>query len=70
MEKLENNKVMFNPTVFVRIITENTRKDLSYNDPIAKLAVSPTRSALKMNNEVKMKDHSSEVLNMIANNFR
>jgi hypothetical protein len=34
MEKLKEPKVIFNPIVFVRIITENVRKDLSYNDPL------------------------------------
>ena len=67
MENLKAQKVIFNSTVFVRIITENFRKDQSYNNPIAKLAVSPIRSALK--NEVKLKDHKPDVLDLIAQHF-
>ena len=47
LEMAEIHRVMFNPIVFVRIITKNARRYQSYNDPIAKLAVTPARSILK-----------------------
>ena len=73
MENLKEQKVVFNPIVFVRIITENVRKDLSYNDPVAKLAVSPTKSALKrgclVNRRVGLEGRIVNVLRMIYHRF-
>ena len=73
MENLKEQKVVFNPIVFVRIITENVRKDLSYNDPVAKLAVSPTKSALKrgclVNRRVGLEGRVVNVLRMIHHKF-
>jgi hypothetical protein len=67
MENIKEHKVIFNQNVFVRIITENTKQDLSYNDPIAKLAVYPTRSTLK--NGVRQNNQNSDFLDLIANHF-
>ena len=73
MEKLKEQKVNFNQTVFVRIITENITKDLSCNDPIAKLAISPSKSALKrgslVNRRVGLEGRIVNVLRMIYHKF-